>query len=67
MVRGRYEFIPRARHRARGVFDGRGFSNGHRAAQYPWVAGHCSIELRPTECSSKLLEGHIRQGPDVGE
>jgi hypothetical protein len=38
MERGHYEFIPRAKHRARGAFDGRGLSDrslGHRAVQYP--------------------------------
>jgi len=37
MVRGGYEFIPRARHRVGGSFDGRGFSNGHGVAQDPWL------------------------------
>ena len=31
------------------------------------VAGYWSIELTRIECSSKLLEGHIKRGPDVGE
>jgi hypothetical protein len=67
MVRGRYESITCARHRVGSAFDGRGFGNGHEAAQTPWVKlGYWSIELTRIEHSSKELDGHIRQGPDVG-
>jgi len=58
MVRGRYEFIPRASHKAGAAFDGRGFSNGHKAAEDPWVSGYCSIKLKPIDCSSTVRGPH---------
>ena len=42
------------------------FNDGNETVQDPCAVGYWNIVLTGIECSSKLIEGHIRRGADVG-